>query len=77
MIQLGFGKMDISIDDLTNNSQFIQLGYAPVRIDLTTDLLGLKFKEAYKNHVEGCWRPQDLLDIEWIKKYKSKKKSKK
>ncbi|MEZ4821579.1 MAG: hypothetical protein R2942_03850 [Ignavibacteria bacterium] len=63
---------------------------------LLTDLVGLKFKDAYKKAIparlvryEKCkiyfmktliiiktlsGRKQDLFDIEWIKKYSSKRK---
>ena len=93
--KFGFEKIDILIDDLTKKDQIIQLGYAPVRIDLITGLVGLKFSEAYKNLILGTYgniknvkyissddlitnkklsgRKQDLFDVEWIKKYSSKK----
>lgn len=98
LIQFGFKNIEISIDDLIKKDQFIQLGYAPIRIDLITDLAGLNFPEAYKNHINGSYgklknvkyissedliinkrlsgRKQDLLDIEWIKRYSSKKRKK-
>lgn len=53
--QFGFQNIDISIADLTKKDQFIQLGYAPVRIDLITELIGLKFSAAYKNKVTGTF----------------------
>ncbi len=41
-----------TIDDLTNPDEFIQLGVAPVRIDLLTQLLGCpKFSALWKNRV--------------------------
>lgn len=92
----GFKGIEITVDDLTKKGQIIQLGYAPIRIDLLTDLVGLKFKDSYKNSMNGTFgelknvryisaddliinktlsgRKQDLFDVEWIKKYSSKKK---
>ncbi|MCB0728754.1 MAG: nucleotidyltransferase [Ignavibacteriae bacterium] len=92
----GFTGIGITIEDLTKKGQIIQLGYAPVRIDLLTDLVGLKFKDAYKKSDTGTFgklknvryisaedliinktlsgRKQDLFDVEWIKKYSSKRK---
>lgn len=96
--QFGFENIDISISDLTNKDQFIQLGYAPIRIDLITGMLGLKFSAAYRNRATGTYgnikkvkyisaedlitnktlsgRKQDLFDVEWIKKYSTKKRKK-
>ncbi len=96
--EFGFDEIDISIGDLINKEQIIQLGYAPVRIDLLKELSGLTFSEAYRNHTQGTFgkikdvkyisaedliitktlsgRKQDLLDVEWIKKYRSKKRKK-
>lgn len=96
--QFGFENINISISDLTNKDQFIQLGYAPIRIDLITGMLGLKFSAAYRNKAIGTYgniknvkyisaedlitnktlsgRKQDLFDVEWIKKYSTKKRKK-
>ncbi len=73
-------------------------GYAALRIDLITELVGLKFSKAYKNLIEGTFgdiknvkyissedlitnktlsgRKQDLFDVDWIKKYRTKKRKK-
>ena len=49
----GFGGLDIGLTDLTSTDQVIQLGNAPLRIDIMTGVSGLKFYEAYENHVKG------------------------
>lgn len=96
--KFGFENIDISTEDLMKKDQFIQLGYAPIRIDLITELIGLKFNDAYKHSIEGTYgsikkvkyissddlitnkklsgRKQDLFDVDWIKKYSSKKRKK-
>ncbi len=96
--EFGFANINISLEDLSTYDRFIQLGFAPVRIDLITSLVGIEFNKAYKNHVIGSYgktknvkyisaddlianktlsgRKQDLLDVEWIKTYSSKKRKK-
>jgi hypothetical protein len=51
----GFGELDITINDLINPDTIIQLGYAPLRIDLITDLSGLNFSESYQKKIEGSY----------------------
>ena len=53
--QFGFENIDISISDLTNKDQFIQLGYAPIRIDLIAGMMGIKFSDAYRNIATGTY----------------------
>ncbi len=42
---------EISHDDLTKENSVIQIGMAPIRIDLLTDIDGVLFDEAYKSRV--------------------------
>ena len=51
--EFGFGSSDISIEDLTSPDKVIQLGNAPLRIDLMTSISGIGFKSAYENRVTG------------------------
>jgi predicted nucleotidyltransferase len=51
-----FGGADLgyTVEDLTAPDWIIQLGVAPVRIDLLTDILGFsRFEDAWKNRVVG------------------------
>ncbi|HEV8719431.1 MAG TPA: nucleotidyltransferase [Candidatus Binatia bacterium] len=51
-----FGGADLgyTVDDLTAPDWIIQLGVAPVRIDLLAEILGFsKFEDAWKNRVEA------------------------
>jgi len=51
-----FGGADLgyTVEDLTAPDWIIQLGVAPVRIDLLTDILGFsRFADAWKNRVAG------------------------
>lgn len=85
----------ISAEDFLNKNLIIQIGVAPVRIDLLLNIEGVKAAMAWKNrkrvlygktpiHVMSAkdlivvknkaGRPQDLLDVEKLKKLKPKKK---
>jgi predicted nucleotidyltransferase len=43
----GFGSLGITEKDFLSKNYFIQIGYAPVRIDITADISGITFEEAY------------------------------
>lgn len=45
----GFGGIGILKDDFLKEGQVIQLGYPPNRIDLLTEISGVKFDDAWKN----------------------------
>ena len=53
LAEFGFGEMDINIEDLTSVDKIIQLGNAPLRIDLMTSIDGLEFEPAWSNRVEA------------------------
>lgn len=59
----GFGELDITIGDLTNPDRIIQLGYAPLRIDIITDLSGIDFSAAYSRRVRGNYLGVDAYFI--------------
>lgn len=46
--EFGFGSLGISKEDFLSQNYFIQIGYAPVRIDITADISGITFEEAIK-----------------------------
>jgi hypothetical protein len=53
LADFGFGQVDVTVDDLKKPDSLIQLGMAPNRIDLLTDLTGLTFDEAWQNKEFG------------------------
>ena len=64
-----FGGADLgyTVEDLTAPDWIIQLGVAPVRIDLLTDILGFsRFEDAWKNRVAGRFGsvPTNYLGLE-------------
>jgi hypothetical protein len=44
----GFAELGLSKDDFTKEGNVIQLGYAPIRIDVLNAISGVKFSDAYQ-----------------------------
>jgi hypothetical protein len=49
--QFGFGSLGLKVEDFVIPDMVIQLGYAPVRIDLLTSLAGVNFTDCFKRRV--------------------------
>jgi len=49
----GFGSLDLNESDFNEPEKVIQLGVAPVRIDLITSLTGVSWQNAYSTKVAG------------------------
>lgn len=47
----GFGELNLGLSDLPHPDRIIQLGYAPLWIDIITDLSGVDFKSGISG---GC-----------------------
>ena len=61
-----FGGEDLgySVEELLDPRWIIQLGVAPVRIDLLSEILGLPdFSEAYGRRLEGKFGPVDTVYV--------------
>ena len=52
LFNFGFGSLDITTADFTEEDNIIQLGYPPNRIDLITSLKGLDFVACYPYRVK-------------------------
>ena len=63
--KLGFGDLDLSVDDFLQEDQVIQLGISPNRIDLLTFLSGISFQEAWATREHG---EIDGLNVPFISK---------
>jgi Nucleotidyltransferase of unknown function (DUF6036) len=57
--QFGFASLGLKESDFLVEDQIIQLGYAPNRIDIITNLPGVVFKECYDKRL--------LVEIEEVK----------
>jgi hypothetical protein len=51
--EFGFGNIDLNEEDFLKPGFVLQLGYPPNRIDIMTDLEGIKFADAYKKSKPG------------------------
>ena len=68
----GFSSLGLKLDDFQDPEQIIQLGYPPNRIDILTDLAGVRFSSCYdkKVMVELKGLTIDFIDLESLKKNK-------
>lgn len=51
--EFGFGSLDLNESDFAEPDKVIQLGVAPVRVDLITSLTGVSWQDAFSGRVEG------------------------
>jgi hypothetical protein len=47
----GFGSLGLTTADFLVEDQIVQLGYAPNRIDIITDLPGVEFETSYETRI--------------------------
>ena len=60
LLEFGFGSVDISLEDLTEPDNVIQLGYPPNRIDILTSVTGLEFENCWKEKVEVVFENEKI-----------------
>jgi len=53
--EFGFGSLDLTISDLKDPDKVVQLGLAPVRVDLITSLTGLSYQEVFAGRAQGTY----------------------
>jgi hypothetical protein len=58
LAEFGFASLGLTVDDFKRTGKVVQLGVAPVRIDLVTSLTGVSWKEV----AAGC-RPGKYGDL--------------
>jgi predicted nucleotidyltransferase len=71
----GTGNLDVDISDFINKDKVVQLGYAPMRIDIMTSIEGLDFDKAYENRSNGYifgLKNQPYISFEDLLKNKKK-----
>ena len=66
LIDFGFGQTGISIEDFEKPRMVIQLGVAPLRIDIITSLTAVDWEQAYAGRVSGRYGdvPTDYIGRE-------------
>lgn len=73
--EFGFGGLSITLDDLTKESNIIQLGQPPLRIDLLMSIDGVAFAECYANRKEVTFDGLPMNFIGYQDLVKNKKAS--
>jgi hypothetical protein len=53
LAQFGLGSLDLMVEDFTVPDKVVQLGVAPVRIDIVTSITGVTWEEAVVGQVKG------------------------
>lgn len=51
----GFGSLDLSPSDFDTPGKVVQLGVPPVRIDLTTEINGMAWEDAWNGRAQGTY----------------------
>ena len=73
--EFGFTDIDLSSPDFLESGQVIQLGIAPLRIDLLTSIKGIIFPEAWKKRATGQYGDIQVFFISKEDLIKSKRAS--
>jgi hypothetical protein len=55
LAEFGFGDLGLSTNDFEQPGQVVQLGYAPLRVDLITSLSGVSWEEAAAGQAPGSF----------------------
>ena len=53
--EFGFGSLGLTVKDFAAPDQVVQLGVAPVRVDLVTSLTGVSWEEAAAGQMSGSY----------------------
>ncbi|HEW79822.1 MAG TPA: hypothetical protein ENH34_07670 [Phycisphaerales bacterium] len=53
--EFGFGSLGLTKSDFVDPDKVIQLGFAPVRVDLITSLTGLSWQQVFSGKVQGTY----------------------
>jgi hypothetical protein len=53
--EFGFGSLGLQVEDFTAPDRVVQLGVAPVRIDIVTSLTGVSWEDANAGRVAGTY----------------------
>jgi len=53
LVEFGFGSVGLAAEDFTVPDKVVQLGVAPVRIDIVTSITGVSWEKAVAGRVQG------------------------
>jgi len=55
LTEFGFGSAGLTVEDFVNPDKIVQLGVAPVRVDIMTSLTGVSWAEALSGKITGTY----------------------
>jgi len=61
LAEFGFGSLELTVADFAEPGKVVQLGVAPVRIDIVTSLTGVSWDEAWAGRAAGTYGGQDVF----------------
>jgi len=73
--EFGFASLGLTPEDFLDPENIVQLGYPPHRIDLITDISGVKFEDCYPNRKEVNFEEVEISFISLDDLITNKKKS--
>jgi len=53
--EFGFGSIGLTVEDFATSDKVVQLGVAPVRVDIVTSLTGVSWEEASLGRAKGTY----------------------
>ena len=53
--EFGFGSLGLTVEDFASSDKVVQLGIAPVRVDIITSITGVSWKEVVAGQVVGTY----------------------
>jgi hypothetical protein len=59
--EFGFSSLDLKVEDFTNPDRVIQIGVAPLRIDIVSSLTGVSWEEVARGRVAGHYGDIDVF----------------
>ncbi len=62
--EFGFGSLNVLLNDLLDKKKVIQLGVAPIRIDIMSSIDGVTFDEAFQNRL--IYKFDDIENVTYI-----------
>lgn len=65
LVEFGFGSLGLTEEDFAAPDRIIQLGVAPIRVDIVTSLTGVSWEEAKAGRVAG---PYGDLEVYYLGK---------
>jgi hypothetical protein len=53
--EFGFGSLELTVEDFASPDKVVQLGIAPVRVDIISSITGVSWEDAFAGRVAGTY----------------------